>query len=242
MWIFFNIWICIDKCICLCIYIHVFRLQIWLKLAYMLDTTTDDDTSKFDSSTYVWSDSFTRSTTHSHMFIYAIWPTYMCVIRLIYSSSHVGWNFRKALSKLKAQSSNVSSHGSVSKEAFELWALSFEIVFENVKPRGIGCTCDTTHSHICNFDSSTCVWPASFTWLIHIYLYAQTWLTYIFVIWLIYTRDTTHSYMFICTNKTRLYGCDRKLICMCDTTHSHNFISTNMTYSHVYDLTLSRVW
>jgi len=48
--------------------------------------------------------------------------------------------FSKALSKLKAQSSNVSFPWNVAKETFELWALSFEIAFENVTPSGIGCT------------------------------------------------------------------------------------------------------
>ena len=47
--------------------------------------------------------------------------------------------FSKALSKLKAHSSNVSFHWNVAKETFELWALSFEIAFENVTPSGIGC-------------------------------------------------------------------------------------------------------
>ena len=47
-----------------------------------------------------------------------------------------GVTFSNAVSKLKAQSFNVSFHWNVAKETFELWALSFE----NVTPLGIGCT------------------------------------------------------------------------------------------------------
>ena len=47
--------------------------------------------------------------------------------------------FSKALSKLKAQSSNVSVHWNVEKETFELCASSFGTAFENVTPSGIGC-------------------------------------------------------------------------------------------------------
>jgi len=54
-----------------------------------------------------------------------------------YSQSYM--TFSKALSKLKAHSLNVSFHWNVAKETFELWALSFEIAFENVTPSGIGC-------------------------------------------------------------------------------------------------------
>jgi len=42
---------------------------------------------------------------------------------------HLWWNFRKALSKFKAQSSNVSFQRNVVKETFELWAFSFERAF-----------------------------------------------------------------------------------------------------------------
>jgi len=49
----------------------------------------------------------------------------------------LGVTFSKAVSKLKAQSSNVSFHWNVAKETFELWALSFETAFENVDPSGI---------------------------------------------------------------------------------------------------------
>jgi len=38
-----------------------------------------------------------------------------------------GVTLSKALSKLKAQSSNVSFHWNVAKKTFELWALSFEL-------------------------------------------------------------------------------------------------------------------
>ena len=53
--------------------------------------------------------------------------------------------FVKALSKLKAQSSNVSLHWNVAKETFELWVLSFETAFENDTPRGIGCNVRRYH-------------------------------------------------------------------------------------------------
>jgi len=49
--------------------------------------------------------------------------------------------FSKAGSKLKAQSSNVSFVTFQWKETFELRALSFDRVFENVTPSWIGCTC-----------------------------------------------------------------------------------------------------
>ena len=45
----------------------------------------------------------------------------------------LGVTFSNAVSKLKAQSLNVSFHWNVAKETFELWA------FENVTPSGIGC-------------------------------------------------------------------------------------------------------
>jgi len=57
----------------------------------------------------------------------------------MYSLSHLGWHFRIALSKLKAQSSNVSFHWNLAKETFEVWALRFGTTFENVTPRAIGC-------------------------------------------------------------------------------------------------------
>jgi len=62
-----------------------------------------------------------------------------------FNSSHVqrfpsGVTFRRALSKLKAQSLNVSFHWNVAEETFELWASSSETAFENVTPSGIGCT------------------------------------------------------------------------------------------------------
>ena len=47
--------------------------------------------------------------------------------------------FLNAVSKLKAQSLNVSFATFQRKEPCELWALSFERAFENVTPRGIGC-------------------------------------------------------------------------------------------------------
>ena len=50
-----------------------------------------------------------------------------------------GMTFSKALSKLKAQSSNVSFYWNMAKETFELWASSFETAFENVTPSEIGC-------------------------------------------------------------------------------------------------------
>jgi len=66
-----------------------------------------------------------------------------------------GVTFSKALSKLKAQSSNVSFHWNLAKETFELWAFSFETAFENVTPSGIGCNSEyhmqiplNRHSHI----------------------------------------------------------------------------------------------
>ena len=51
----------------------------------------------------------------------------------------LGVTFSNAVSKLKAQSSNVSFATFQGKETFELWALSFERAFEIVTPRGIGC-------------------------------------------------------------------------------------------------------
>jgi len=61
----------------------------------------------------------------------------------------LGVTFSKAVSKLKAPSSNVSFATFQCKETFELSALSFERAFENVTPRGIGCTfilCDAYES------------------------------------------------------------------------------------------------
>ena len=53
-----------------------------------------------------------------------------------YTADLLGVTFSNAVSKLKAQSSNVTFHWNVAKETFEfeLWA------FENVTPSGIGCT------------------------------------------------------------------------------------------------------
>ena len=52
----------------------------------------------------------------------------------------LGVTFSNAVSKIKAQSSNVSFATFQWKETFKLWALSFERAFENVTPSGIGCT------------------------------------------------------------------------------------------------------
>jgi len=60
--------------------------------------------------------------------------------RRLPTTSTFGVTFSKALSKLKAHSSNVSFHWNMAKETFELWALSFETAFEHVIPNGIGCT------------------------------------------------------------------------------------------------------
>ena len=61
---------------------------------------------------------------------------------VFYRQCRMGWHFRKLFqsSELKAPSSNVSFHWNVVKETFELWALSFETAFDNVTPRGVGCT------------------------------------------------------------------------------------------------------
>jgi len=59
-------------------------------------------------------------------------------------------NFRK----LKAQSSNISFATFQSKETFELGTLSFETAFENITPRGIGCTC---HLRVCIHVHHTCI-------------------------------------------------------------------------------------
>jgi len=48
--------------------------------------------------------------------------------------------FSKAGSKLKSQSSNVSFDSFQWKDAFDIWALSFERAFENVSTCEIGCT------------------------------------------------------------------------------------------------------
>jgi len=64
--------------------------------------------------------------------------------------------FLKALSKLKAQSSNVSFHWNVAKETFELWALSFERAFENGIPSGIGCIIYAS-MWVCDFVCFECV-------------------------------------------------------------------------------------
>ena len=66
------------------------------------------------------------------------YPWYMCDTHThtlkTHSASRIhiqpiprGVTFSRALSKLKAQSSNVSFHWNVAKETFELWALSFEL-------------------------------------------------------------------------------------------------------------------
>jgi len=44
-----------------------------------------------------------------------------------YSQSHLRWLFWRALSKLKAQSSNLSFHWNVARETFELWALRVDL-------------------------------------------------------------------------------------------------------------------
>jgi len=56
------------------------------------------------------------------------------------SQPHLLWQFRQALSKLRAQSSNDSFHWNVAKGTFGLWVLSFETAFENVTPSEIVCT------------------------------------------------------------------------------------------------------
>jgi len=57
-------------------------------------------------------------------------PVYLPFIMIVTTilSCHSGWHFRK----FKVQSSNVSFVWNMAKETFELWALSFETVFENV--------------------------------------------------------------------------------------------------------------
>jgi len=56
-----------------------------------------------------------------------------------YSLSHLRWDFSKALSKVKAQSSNVSFHWNVAKEMLEISDVTFERAFKNVTTGGIGC-------------------------------------------------------------------------------------------------------
>ena len=71
---------------------------------------------------------------------------YVCLQTLVFIDTHaymhmwiyvqpipLGVTFSNAVSKLKAQSSNVSVHWNVAKETFELWAV------ENVTPSGICC-------------------------------------------------------------------------------------------------------
>ena len=73
---------------------------------------------------------------------------------------HAWWHFRKlprgvtfskTLSKLIAQSSNVSFLWNVTKETFDLWALSFERAFENFIPRGIGCIFEKDPTYVCMY-------------------------------------------------------------------------------------------
>jgi len=61
---------------------------------------------------------------------------------IVWQGQHIplGVTFSKALSQLKAQSSNVSFHWNVAKETVELWVLSFEAAFENVTLNGMGCS------------------------------------------------------------------------------------------------------
>jgi len=66
------------------------------------------------------------SMTNSYM--YAMWQIHMCDISFICTyvlPIPLGVTFSNAVSKHKAQRSNVSFHWKVAKETFELWALSF---------------------------------------------------------------------------------------------------------------------
>jgi len=67
----------------------------------------------------------------------------------------LGATFSNAVSKLKAQSLNVSLATFQWKEPFELWAFSFERASKNVTPRGIWCTyehiCMYVYEHICMY-------------------------------------------------------------------------------------------
>jgi len=88
-----------------------------------------------------------------------------------YSQSHLGWHhkFSNAVSKLKAQSSNVSFHWNVAKETFKLWALSFRkwhpkwdwLYHVHVKNVHFCCT---SPSPICAFSTSTLSVSIPSTW------------------------------------------------------------------------------
>jgi len=104
-----------------------------------------------------------------------------------------GVTFSKALSKLKSQSSNVSFHWNVAKETFELWALSFETAFENVTPRGIGCTyiyVYTSHVYIYVYMYLyICICIRTPSWGLpvvyrHIYMYTLQWYGVATISWL----------------------------------------------------------
>jgi len=82
-----------------------------------------------------WTRTHTDAHTHTHI---------QTQIQLI----PLGVTFSNAVSKLKAQSSNVSFATFQWKKPFELWALSFERAFENVISRGIGCVYMHLYKHM----------------------------------------------------------------------------------------------
>ena len=86
----------------------------------------------------------------------------------LYSQSHLGWHFRK----LKAQSSNVSFATFQWKEAFKLWALSFETAFENVTPGGIGCNKEHHTCYAIVTSAIFYVW-SYFVWFVNVIVYDE---------------------------------------------------------------------
>jgi len=119
--------------------------------------------------------------------------TYVCVSICVYTQPIPrGMTFSKALSKLKAQSSNVSFATFQWKETSELWALSFETAFENVTPGGIGyiCvyihpTCSARRADKSNSHAKT---------QIHIYIYVSTILIFRYIYIHQHTHNRTHTH------------------------------------------------
>ena len=108
-------------------------------------TSFTRDTNKFCIWTYLL----------NFFFTYFIELQFFISCQYEYRRSHLGWHFRMLFrsSKLKARASLLPRFSKKRRSIGELWALSFDRAFENVTPRGIGCS-----SRKCVQHSATKLW------------------------------------------------------------------------------------
>jgi len=151
--IYMNIWMCVVLTLYECMNVRR-SYSIWMyecaSLLLYINTYVSFICGIF--SYRITSTQIRMNVPQTHIHIECQWPVRP-------TKWHAWWHFRKlprgvtfskTLSKLIAQSSNVSFLWNVTKETFDLWALSFERAFENFIPRGIGCIF-WKRSHVCMY-------------------------------------------------------------------------------------------